>query len=80
MTMVFAMVETVEALENVEEIAATPGLDGLFVGPSDLSITLSRGAGIDKLGQGDARRPWARWQPPPERTAWWPAPSAAVPR
>ena len=51
MTMVFAMVETVEALENVEEIAATPGLDGLFVGPSDLSITLSRGAGIDKLGK-----------------------------
>jgi 4-hydroxy-2-oxoheptanedioate aldolase len=51
MTMVFAMVETVEALQNVEEIAATPGLDGLFVGPSDLSITLSRGAGIDKLGK-----------------------------
>ena len=51
MTMVFAMVETVEALQNVEDIAATPGLDGLFVGPSDLSITLSRGAGIDKLGQ-----------------------------
>jgi 4-hydroxy-2-oxoheptanedioate aldolase len=51
MTMVFAMVETVEALDNVEEIAATPGLDGLFVGPSDLSITLSRGAGIDKLGK-----------------------------
>jgi 4-hydroxy-2-oxoheptanedioate aldolase len=52
MTMVFAMIETVEALSNVEEIAATPGLDGLFVGPSDLSITLSRGAGIDKLGKG----------------------------
>ena len=51
MTMVFAMVETGEALHNVEDIAATPGLDGLFVGPSDLSITLSRGAGIDKLGQ-----------------------------
>jgi 4-hydroxy-2-oxoheptanedioate aldolase len=50
MTMVFAMIETVEALGNVEEIAATPGLDGLFVGPSDLSITLSNGAGIDKLG------------------------------
>ena len=50
MTMVFAMVETVEALANLDEIAATPGLDGLFVGPSDLSITLSNGAGIDKLG------------------------------
>lgn len=51
MTMVFAMIETVEALENVEAIAATPGLDGLFVGPSDLSITLSKGAGIDKTGK-----------------------------
>ena len=51
MTMVFAMIETVEALANVEEIAAVPGLDGLFVGPSDLSITLSNGAGIDKLGK-----------------------------
>jgi 4-hydroxy-2-oxoheptanedioate aldolase len=50
LTMVFAMVETVEAVRNVEEIAATPGLDGLFVGPSDLSISLSNGAGIDKTG------------------------------
>jgi 4-hydroxy-2-oxoheptanedioate aldolase len=51
MTMVFAMVETVRALEAVEEIAATPGLDGLFVGPSDLSITLSNGAAIDRTGE-----------------------------
>lgn len=50
LTLVFAMIETTAALEHVEEIAATPGLDGLFVGPSDLSITLSKGAGIDKLG------------------------------
>lgn len=50
MTMVFAMVETVKALDAVEDIAATPGLDGLFVGPSDLSITLSNGAGIDRTG------------------------------
>ena len=50
MTMVFAMIETVQALDAVDEIAATPGLDGLFVGPSDLSIALSRGAGIDKTG------------------------------
>jgi 4-hydroxy-2-oxoheptanedioate aldolase len=48
-TMVFAMIETREALELVDEIAAVPGLDGLFVGPSDLSIALSSGAGIDRL-------------------------------
>jgi 4-hydroxy-2-oxoheptanedioate aldolase len=50
MTMVFAMIETTRALDNLDEIAATPGLDGLFVGPSDLSITLSNGAKIDRLG------------------------------
>jgi 4-hydroxy-2-oxoheptanedioate aldolase len=48
--LVFAMIETQEALDLVDEIAAVPGLDGLFVGPSDLSIALSKGAGIDRLG------------------------------
>lgn len=48
MTQVFAMIETQAALDAVEEIASVPGLDGLFVGPSDLSIALSNGAGIDK--------------------------------
>lgn len=51
MTQVFAMVETQAALDAVEEIAAVPGLDGLFVGPSDLSIALSKGAGIDKTAK-----------------------------
>jgi 4-hydroxy-2-oxoheptanedioate aldolase len=51
-TLVLAMIETQEALDNVEAIAAVPGLDGLFVGPSDLSIALSNGAKIDRLGQG----------------------------
>ena len=48
MTLVFAMIETQAALDAVEDIASVPGLDGLFVGPSDLSIALSNGAGIDK--------------------------------
>src|ERR1700761_3364211 len=34
----FAMIETREGLENLDEIAATPGIDGLYIGPSDLSI------------------------------------------
>lgn len=34
------MVETREAVERIEEICATPGVDGIYVGPSDLSITL----------------------------------------
>jgi 4-hydroxy-2-oxoheptanedioate aldolase len=35
-----AMIETREGLDNLDEIAATPGLDGLYIGPSDLSIAL----------------------------------------
>lgn len=34
------MIETGEGLENVEEIAATPGVDGLYIGPSDLRLGL----------------------------------------
>jgi 4-hydroxy-2-oxoheptanedioate aldolase len=46
-TMIFAMIETEEALGNLDEIARTPGLDGLFVGPNDLSISLGFGLGKD---------------------------------
>lgn len=38
--LVLAMVETAEGLANVEAIAATPGLDGIFVGPNDLCLAL----------------------------------------
>lgn len=37
----FAMIETAEALRNVDEIAATPGLDGLYIGPADLTLGLT---------------------------------------
>jgi 4-hydroxy-2-oxoheptanedioate aldolase len=47
LTRVFAMIETAQALDNVDAIAATPGLDGLFVGPYDLSISLLAGAAAD---------------------------------
>lgn len=35
-----AMVETEEALSNVAAIVATPGLTGVYIGPSDLSLSL----------------------------------------
>ncbi len=38
-----AMIETREAMDNLDAIAAVPGIDVLFVGPADLSITLSKG-------------------------------------
>ncbi len=33
-------VETVAGLENLDAIAATPGVDGVFIGPADLSAAL----------------------------------------
>ncbi len=38
--LVFVQIETLSALEHVDEIADTKGLDGLFIGPFDLSIAL----------------------------------------
>ncbi|HVC33444.1 MAG TPA: aldolase/citrate lyase family protein [Chloroflexota bacterium] len=34
------MIETVEAVERIEEIASVPGLDGFYIGPTDLAISL----------------------------------------
>jgi 4-hydroxy-2-oxoheptanedioate aldolase len=42
-----AMIETRVALDNLEAIVDTPGIDGLFLGPSDLSIALSDGKSLD---------------------------------
>lgn len=39
-TLCFAMIETRDGIDNLDEIASTPGLDGLYVGPSDLAIAL----------------------------------------
>jgi 4-hydroxy-2-oxoheptanedioate aldolase len=46
-TVTIAMIETREALANVDAIAAVKGIDVLFVGPSDLSITMSGGTVLD---------------------------------
>lgn len=35
-----AMIETRQALDNLEQILATPGLDGIYIGPADLSLSL----------------------------------------
>ncbi|MCP2167626.1 HpcH/HpaI aldolase family protein [Goodfellowiella coeruleoviolacea] len=39
-TVVLAMIETPDGLANVERICATPGLDGVYVGPSDLRLAV----------------------------------------
>jgi 4-hydroxy-2-oxoheptanedioate aldolase len=46
-----AMIETRTALKNLDAIVETPGIDGLFLGPSDLSIALSDGKNLDPLSK-----------------------------
>lgn len=41
------MVETVEALSHLDEIVSTPGVDAIYVGPADLSISLGLPPGSD---------------------------------
>jgi 4-hydroxy-2-oxoheptanedioate aldolase len=43
-----AMIETQEALDNLEEIIGVKGLDAVFVGPSDLGQNLGYGPGTDR--------------------------------
>lgn len=51
------MVETRQGLDNVDEIAATPGVDAIYIGPSDLSLALGRepGHGGDVLDRAITR-------------------------
>ena len=38
-----AMIETAEGVDNLEAIAATPGIDGIYVGPADLTLGTQNG-------------------------------------
>lgn len=46
-TLAIAMIETRAAQAALDDILGVPGIDGVFVGPSDFSIALSNGARID---------------------------------
>ena len=43
-----AMIETREALEKLNEILDTPHLDGIYIGPADLSLAVGEEPGFDK--------------------------------
>jgi 4-hydroxy-2-oxoheptanedioate aldolase len=47
-----AMIETAEALENLHDIVTTPGLDGVYIGPSDLALAL----GLPPIGDNNNPR------------------------
>ena len=42
-TFCLAMIETQEAFDNLDDIASTSGLDGLYIGTADLTIGLNQG-------------------------------------
>lgn len=46
-TISFAMIETRQALDALGDILAVPGIDGVFVGPSDFSIAWTHGETVD---------------------------------
>ena len=41
------MIETKEALSNLDEIMSTPDLDGIYIGPADLSLAIGAKPGFD---------------------------------
>ena len=43
-----AMIETKEALEKLDEILDTPNLDGVYIGPADLSLAVDEEPGFDR--------------------------------
>jgi 4-hydroxy-2-oxoheptanedioate aldolase len=45
------MVETAQAVARIEEILAVPGIDGVYIGPSDLSLTLGLPPGLDQTDE-----------------------------
>ena len=62
-----AMIETAAALENLDEILDVPGIDAIYIGPADLSISLgvtqridqddpTMVAALDRILQGARRR------------------------
>ncbi len=47
----FAMIETQAGLDNLEEILRVPGLDAVYIGPSDLSLALGCRPTFDDVDQ-----------------------------
>ena len=53
-TILFVQIETREAIDNIDEILAIPGVDVAFVGPNDLSIALGVPGQLDAPEMRDA--------------------------
>jgi len=44
----FAMIETKESLDKLDEIMSVKGIDGIYIGPADLSLAIGEEPGFDK--------------------------------
>ena len=49
---IMPMIETAEALKNLDEILSVPGVDAIYVGPSDLSLALGYKPRLDQTDAG----------------------------
>ena len=45
------MIETRQAVESIDEILAVPGIDAVYVGPADLSLTYGLPPAVDNPGE-----------------------------
>jgi 4-hydroxy-2-oxoheptanedioate aldolase len=45
---VMPMIETKEAVDNIDDILSVPGIDAVYVGPGDLSLTMGFPAKLDQ--------------------------------
>jgi 4-hydroxy-2-oxoheptanedioate aldolase len=49
--LLFAMIETRQAVSNLEEILAVKGINGVYIGPSDLSFSMGKTPTLDPSEQ-----------------------------
>ena len=80
-TVVLAQIEEPEGVEACEAIAAVPGIDGLFIGPADLSVGYGHRsldnddlrAAMDRVGAAcrAAGKAYATWVPDAETARAW---------
>ena len=45
------MIETIAAVEVADEICSTPGVDAVYIGPSDLAVSLGLAPGYDEMSR-----------------------------
>lgn len=52
--LVFVMIESRQAVDNLDEILNVKGIDGIFIGPNDLSLSFGGGPGCEPQGEAGA--------------------------